>query len=203
MKRTTWNLILLNAVFMLGLILSNLFGGKLIGLCGIVVPGAVITYPLTFLSTDIIGEVWGKKEADGCVRIGVIVQILFLALGYLSLMIPAQPQSAGLQESLAVVLGQGLRMTSASMGAFVVSQSLDVYIFHKLKDRYDGRYKWLRNNGSTMVSQLFDTVIFITIAFYGVVDDIVLMVLAQYVVKLALALSDTPFFYLFTRRKVD
>ena len=61
MKKTTWNLILLNAVFMLGLILSNLFGGKLIGLCGIVVPGAVITYPLTFLSTDIIGEVWGKK----------------------------------------------------------------------------------------------------------------------------------------------
>ena len=54
-----------------------------------------------------------------------------------------------------------------------------------------------------MISQLFDTVIFITIAFYGVVDEIVLMVSAQYMVKLALALLDTPFFYLFTRRKVD
>ena len=203
MKKTTLDLMFLNAVFVLGLILSNLFGGKLIGLRDMIVPGAVLTYPLTFLSTDVIGEVWGKKEADGCVKMGFIAQILFLALGHLSLMIPAQPQCEELQECLTVVLNQGVRMTLASMVAFAVSQPLDVYIFHRLKDKCHGKHRWLRNNGSTMISQLFDTVIFITIAFYGVVDEIVLMVSAQYMVKLALALLDTPFFYLFSRRKVD
>lgn len=200
MRKTTFNLVLLNALFMLGLIISNMFGGKLISIYGSVVPGAILTYPLTFLCTDIIGEIWGKKEANDCVKIGIIIQLSFLLLGYISLMIPAQPQSMGLQESLSTVLNQGLRMTLASLGALMCSQFMDVYIFHKLKERYNGKYKWLRNNGSTMTSQFVDTVIFITIAFYGVVDNVVMMAFAQYVIKVVLALLDTPFFYFFTRK---
>lgn len=200
LKKTTFNLILLNAVFMLGLIMSNLFGGKLINICGVTVAGAIATYPLTFLSTDIIGEIWGKKEANDCVKIGIIVQLSFLLLGYISLAIPAQVQSADLQNSLVIVLNQGTRMTLASLGAFTCSQFMDVKIFHRLKEICGGKYKWLRNNGSTMTSQLFDTIIFVIIAFYGVVDNIILMVIAQYIVKLVLALIDTPFFYFFTRR---
>lgn len=201
MKKTTFNLIMLNAIFMMGLVMSNLFGGKLIGILGVTVAGAVATYPLTFLSTDIIGEMWGKKEASDCVKVGIIIQLLFLLLGYISLAIPPQPQSAELQQSLRIVLNQGTRMTLASLGAFTCSQFMDVYIFHKLKAKFKGRHKWLRNNGSTMTSQFFDTIIFITIAFYGAVDNLMLMVLAQYVIKLGLALLDTPFFYFFTRRQ--
>lgn len=91
-------------------------------------------------------------------------------------------------------------MTLASLGAFSVSQFLDVFLFHKLKESCNGKKKWLRNNLSTMTSQLVDTLIFITIAFYGVVDNLPAMVLGQYVIKLLLALGDTPFFYFFTRR---
>ncbi len=200
MRKKTFNLIMLNAVFMLGLIMSNLFGGKLISIFGVTVAGAVATYPLTFLSTDIIGEIWGKKEANDCVKAGIIIQLLFLLLGYISLAIPPQIQSVELQQSLTVVLNQGARMTLASLSAFCCSQFMDVYIFHKLKAEFNGKYKWLRNNGSTMISQFFDTIIFITIAFYGVVDNLILMVFAQYAIKLGLALLDTPFFYFFTRR---
>ena len=200
MQKTTFNLILLNSIFMIGLVMSNLFGGKLITVLGFTVAGAIITYPLTFLSTDIIGEIWGKQEANDCVKIGIIVQLIFLALGYLSLAIPPQEASEALQRSLKVVLNQGLRMTLASLGAFSVSQFLDVFLFHKLKERCNGEKKWLKNNLSTMTSQLVDTLIFITIAFYGVVEDLPAMVLGQYVIKLLLALGDTPFFYFFTRR---
>lgn len=200
MQKTTFNLILLNSIFMIGLVMSNLFGGKIISVLGFAVAGAIITYPLTFLSTDIIGEIWGKQEANDCVKIGIIVQLIFLALGYLSLAIPPQEASESLQQSLTVVLNQGLRMTLASLGAFSVSQFLDVFLFHKLKERCNGKKKWLRNNLSTMTSQLVDTLIFITIAFYGVVDNLPAMVLGQYVIKLLLALGDTPFFYFFTRR---
>ena len=200
MQKTTFNLILLNNIFMIGLVMSNLFGGKIISVLGFTVAGAIITYPLTFLSTDIIGEIWGKQEANDCVKIGIIVQLIFLALGYLSLAIPPQEASESLQQSLTVVLNQGLRMTLASLGAFSVSQFLDVFLFHKLKESCNGKKKWLRNNLSTMTSQLVDTLIFITIAFYGVVDNLPAMVLGQYVIKLLLALGDTPFFYFFTRR---
>lgn len=200
MQKTTFNLILLNSIFMIGLVMSNLFGGKIISVLGFTVAGAIITYPLTFLSTDIIGEIWSKQEANDCVKIGIIVQLIFLALGYLSLAIPPQEASESLQQSLTVVLNQGLRMTLASLGAFSVSQFLDVFLFHKLKESCNGKKKWLRNNLSTMTSQLVDTLIFITIAFYGVVDNLPAMVLGQYVIKLLLALGDTPFFYFFTRR---
>lgn len=200
MQKTTFNLILLNSIFMIGLVMSNLFGGKIISVLGFTVAGAIITYPLTFLSTDIIGEIWGKQEANDCVKIGIIVQLIFLVLGYLSLAIPPQEASESLQQSLTVVLNQGLRMTLASLGAFSVSQFLDVFLFHKLKESCNGKKKWLRNNLSTMTSQLVDTLIFITIAFYGVVDNLPAMVLGQYVIKLLLALGDTPFFYFFTRR---
>ena len=200
MQKTTFNLILLNSIFMIGLVMSNLFGGKIISVLGFTVAGAIITYPLTFLSTDIIGEIWGKQEANDCVKIGIIVQLIFLALGYLSLAIPPQEASESLQQSLTVELNQGLRMTLASLGAFSVSQFLDVFLFHKLKESCNGKKKWLRNNLSTMTSQLVDTLIFITIAFYGVVDNLPAMVLGQYVIKLLLALGDTPFFYFFTRR---
>ena len=200
MQKTTFNLILLNSIFMIGLVMSNLFGGKIISVLGFTVAGAIITYPLTFLATDIIGEIWGKQEANDCVKIGIIVQLIFLALGYLSLAIPPQEASESLQQSLTVVLNQGLRMTLASLGAFSVSQFLDVFLFHKLKESCNGKKKWLRNNLSTMTSQLVDTLIFITIAFYGVVDNLPAMVLGQYVIKLLLALGDTPFFYFFTRR---
>lgn len=200
MKKTSFNLILLNAIFVIGLVVSNLFGGKLISICGFLVPGAVVTYPLTFLCTDIIGEVWGKREANECVKVGAISQLSFLLLIHLSLSIPVFEQSRELQLALTAVINQGTRMTFASVGAFLCSQFTDVLIFHRLKDKYNGKYKWLRNNGSTMTSQFFDTIIFITIAFYGVVDNLALMVFAQYTVKLMLALLDTPFFYFFTRK---
>ncbi|HBL5345953.1 queuosine precursor transporter [Clostridioides difficile] len=205
MKKTNFNLILLNSFFMLGLLMSNLFGGKLVSLFGFIVTGAIIIYPITFLTTDIISEIWGKKQANECVKIGVIIQLSFLLLGYLSLNIPALEQSVELQNSLKLVLNQGVRMTLASLGAFSCSQFLDIYIFHRLKEKHSSKYKWLRNNASTMTSQFIDTIIFITIAFYGVVDNLFLMVIAQYTVKFFLALLDTPFFYLLTREetKVD
>ncbi len=201
MKKNVFNLTLLTAIFCLGLLMSNLFGGKLINVLGFTVAGAIVTYPLTFLTTDIIGEIWGKKEANDCVKIGVLIQVGFLILGYLSLKIPSLQQTAYLQECLTAVLNQGARLTLASLGAFMVSQTMDVISFHWMKDKTGGKHKWLRNNVSTMSSQFIDTVIFVIIGFYGVVNNIWLMVFAQYLIKLILAALDTPFFYFFTRKR--
>lgn len=201
MKKTNFNLLLLNGIFVTGLLVSNLFGGKLISLIGFTLPGAVITYPLTFLVTDVIGELWGKQEANQCVRVGFISQLVFLGVSYISLLIPALSPSAGLQESLFLVINQGFRMTAASLVAFICSQTVDVHIFHSIKEKHGNKRKWIRNNFSTMTSQLVDTLIYITVAFFGVVPDLFTMVVGQYCIKVILAALDTPFFYFLTRQK--
>lgn len=200
MKKTQNNLVVLNSFFVASLIVANVVAGKVVSFWGLTVPAAVVAYPWTFLCTDIIGELWGKNEANRTVRVGITVQLFSLILIYAAIALPAAPFATTYQETFKTVLGSGARFVLASLCAYLVSQSCDVTIFHALKGRAGGRHKWLRNNVSTMTSQLIDTAIFITIAFWGAVPNLPLMVVSQYVVKLVLALCDTPFFYFFTRR---
>jgi uncharacterized integral membrane protein (TIGR00697 family) len=200
MQKTQSNLILLNSIFVVSLIIANVVAVKVVSFWGLVIPSAVVVYPITFLITDIIGEIWGKAEANRTVRNGFICQLLSLVLIGLAILLPVAP-FADNQSAFVAILGNTFRMVLASLVAYLVAQSWDVLIFHWLKDKTQGKYKWLRNNASTMTSQMLDTMIFITIGFYGVVPNIWVMVLSQYVVKLVLALLDTPFFYLLTRQK--
>lgn len=92
------------------------------------------------------------------------------------------------------------RIVIASMVAYLISQTHDVYAFHFWKEKTKGKYLWLRNNASTMVSQAIDTCTFITLAFYGIVPNDVLlgMIVWQYLIKVTIALMDTPFMYIAT-----
>lgn len=200
MKKTQNNLILLNCIFVAGLIISNITAAKIVTFWGLIAPAAVVVYPLTFLMTDIIGEIWGKKEANRTVRNGLICQLISLALIGAAIILPVAP-FADNQAAFTAILGNTFRMVFASLIAYMAAQSWDVFMFHFLKNKTEGKHKWLRNNASTMSSQAIDTLIFITIGFYGVVPNIWAMVASQYIIKFVLALLDTPFFYLLTRGK--
>ncbi|UDN60159.1 queuosine precursor transporter [Clostridioides sp. ES-S-0010-02] len=201
MKKTERNLTLLNCVFVTSLVVSNIVAGKVIDVFGLIVPAAVVAYPLTFLCTDVIGEIWGKEEANRTVKRGILMQLFSLLLITIAIALPSASFAQDYSSNLKVVLGQNVRFVLASLIAYILAQSNDVFIFHKLKERFNGKHKWLRNNASTMLSQLIDTAIFITIGFWGTVPSILTMILSQYVVKFFLALADTPFFYLLTRNK--
>ncbi|HBF4570284.1 TPA: queuosine precursor transporter [Clostridioides difficile] len=207
MKRTERNLTLLNCIFVTSLVVSNIVAGKVIDIFGLIVPAAVVAYPLTFLCTDVIGEIWGKEEANRTVKRGILMQLFSLLLITIAIALPSASFAQEYGNNLKVVLGQNVRFVLASLTAYILAQSNDVFIFHKLKDKFRGKHKWLRNNASTMLSQLIDTAIFITIGFWGTVPSILTMIMSQYVVKFCLALLDTPFFYLLTREnkkiKVD
>lgn len=200
MKKSEANLLLLNGIFITSLIVANILASKVVTIWGFVLPAAVVAYPLTFLMTDVIGEIWGKEEANRTVRNGFICQAISLILILLAIMLPVAP-FADNQAEFQAILGQSFRVVFASMVGYLVAQCNDVFIFHKLKEKYNGKHKWLRNNVSTLLSQLLDTAIFITIAFIGTVPNILTMILSQYAVKAAYALLDTPFFYLLTRQK--
>jgi len=220
MKKTNNNLILLNMIFAVSLVISNVVTAKLIytgiSLFGVIItlPGAALCYAITFLMTDVIGEIWGKKEANKTVRWGFICQMVATLLIVFTQKLPAADPNA--QEAYDVILGQNWIFVIGSMVAYFASQSWDVWFFHKIRDKYIAKHgttdrgRWIWNNASTMTSQIIDTVLFIGISFglgFGWFFDkemwapLAAMMVGQYVLKFILAACDTPFFYLLTRKR--
>jgi uncharacterized integral membrane protein (TIGR00697 family) len=220
MKKTNSNLIGINMVFVVALVISNVVTAKLfatgINLFGtaLTLPGAALCYAITFLATDVIGEIWGKKEANRTVRWGFVGQVLATLLIILTQYLPAADPEA--QTAYERLLGQNWIFVIGSMVAYFASQSWDVFFFHKIRDKFIAKHgstdggRWIWNNASTMTSQIIDTVLFIGISFgigFGWFFDrtmwpsLFAMMLGQYALKFILAALDTPFFYLLTRRK--
>ena len=208
MRKTEKNLMLVNAIFITSLLIANVVSSKIVSFWGLTVPAAIVAYPLTFLMTDVIGEIWGKEEANKTVKLGFICQMVSLVLIGGAILLPVAP-FADNQAQFTAILGSSFRVVFASMVGYLVSQSWDVWIFHKVRDAYIKKHgstkggRWIWNNSSTMTSQVIDTAIFITIAFIGTVPNIWTMILSQYLVKFVYALLDTPFFYLLTRKRSE
>ena len=197
MKKTQTNLTILHGLFITSLLIANVLSAKIVTFWGMVIPAAIVAYPLTFLMTDLIGEIWGKEQANQAVKLGFICQITSLIMIGLAILLPVAP-FADNQAEFRGIMGQSFRVVAASLVAYYCSQSWDVWIFHKIREMNTG-YKWIRNNVSTMTSQLIDTAIFITIAFYGIVPNIWVMIFSQYLIKIVYAALDTIPFYLLTR----
>lgn len=220
MKKTQSNLLLLYMIFGVSLVIANVVTGKLIdvpiNLFGdhIQLPGAAVCYAITFLMTDVIGEIWGKDEANLCVKWGFICQILATILIVFTQYLPAVDPD--MQNHYTALLGQNWIFVIGSLAGYLVSQSWDVFIFHKIRNKIvkngeqGSAKRWIWNNASTMTSQIFDTVIFIGIAFgigFGWLwkpemhMTLIAMMIGQYVLKFVLAALDTPIFYLMTRKR--
>lgn len=218
MKKTENNLTLLCMIFAVTLITANVVTSKLIytgiSLFGVVVtlPGAALCYAITFLMTDVIGEIWGKEQANQTVRWGFISQIVCSLLIMFTQYLPAVDLE--MQGAYKMLLGQNWIFVIGSLTAYWVSQSWDVYFFHKLRTAYVNKHgstaggRWIWNNASTMTSQILDTLVFIGISFglgFGWLFDRTMwptlgaMFIGQYVLKFLLAAIDTPIFYFLTR----
>lgn len=197
MEKTNKNLLILNGIFITSLLIANVVSAKIVTLGGLVIPAAIVAYPLTFLMTDVIGEIWGKEQANETVKLGFICQLISLILIGLAILLPVAP-FADNQAEFKGIMAQSFRVVAASLVAYYCSQSWDVWVFHKIREKGTGN-KWLRNNLSTMTSQIIDTAIFITIAFIGSVPNIWVMIGSQYLIKCIYALLDTLPFYWLTR----
>lgn len=190
----------LNALFVGLLVISNILAVKLFSIGEYMLPGAAIVYVVTYLLTDVIGEVYGKEAARKTVTAGFFTQVMAMIFIFLTIQLPAAPIFA-LNTEFEAILGGSFRVMIASLAAYLMSQHFDVFIFHKLKAKHGESKLWLRNNLSTMSSQLIDTTIFIVIAFIGTMPLSVLggMIVTQYVFKLIVAVVDTPIAYLLVR----
>jgi len=181
-------------------ILCNIQVLKTVELFGFTATLGNVLYGSIFLATDILGELYGKKEARKGVMIGF--SVLMIMTFYMVYALQFRPAPSDFAHShLEAIFLPMPRIALASLTAYIVSQLHDVWAFHFWKQKTKGKYLWLRNNLSTAVSQLIDSVIFCAIAFLGVFEAKVWwdILLTTYVLKLFVAAGDTPFIYLARR----
>ncbi|MET3698656.1 hypothetical protein SAMN05877753_104109 [Bacillus oleivorans] len=192
---------LYSVLFATSLVVANVTATKVVSFGDtFVIPAAVVTYAFTFLLTDIIHERYGKEQAQKTVFYGFIAQLFASVMILIGMVLPAAPFAQSAQEAYEVLLGPNLRNMMASLIAYLISQNIDVHLFSFLKNKFNGKHKWIRNNVSTISSQFIDTAVFITIAFAGQVPSLWAMIWSQFAIKCVLALLDTPLFYLLTRK---
>ncbi len=193
----------LYASIVISLLLANLQGPKLTQIFGLQTSMGVILYSSIYFATDLLSERYGKREANRAVMIGFFVSIMIIVMTSISLMyLPSSnPKTADfaltIHQATASLFDFTPRFILGSLLAYLISQRFDVWIFHLIKEKTQGRHLWLRNNLSTMISQAIDTLIYGVVVWWGVVDFTTAMqlALAKYVLKLVIALLDTPFLY--------
>ncbi len=188
----------------MAIILANIQVMKTIEFFGLVTAMGNIVYGTTFLVTDILCENYGRREARRAVEIGFFTLIVFTLLMQICLaFIPHESDT--LSPALEQIFSIMPRITIASLTAYLVSQLHDVWAFDFWKRRTKGRFLWLRNNASTMVSQLIDNAVFTWIAFvgFGVFWEQVFpweliaeIFVTSYIMKFIVAVLDTPFVYI-------
>ncbi len=191
----------LSAVFIASLVTCNLIANKFVtvdlGFKVFIVSAGILPYPITFLVTDLISELYGQKKANRVVISGFIASIFVLFFLWLGGQFSAIPDSIVNDNIYNAVFRNAWRIIAASMIAYLIAQFIDVRIFHFWKKLTKGKHLWLRNNGSTIASQLVDTSLVICILFIGVWDarQIFNGIIDGWLFKMLMAFIDTPIIY--------
>ena len=194
--------IILSGIFIASLVTCNLIANKFVtvdlGFKVFIVSAGILPYPLTFLVTDLISELYGQKKANLVVFSGFVASMFVLLFLWLGSQFDAIPSSIVNDMTYDSVFQNAWRLIAASMVAYLFAQFIDVRIFHFWKRITKGKYLWLRNNASTMFSQLVDTsVILIILCSAGVIEweRFYSLWMMGWLFKVLVALIDTPIIY--------
>jgi len=196
---------ILTGVVVSSIVLANVLATKIAQFGDFVVPAGFLGLAVAFLATDLLSENYGKEAARNAVVAAAFSIVIGYGLIYTAMLMPSAPFYDPTAYNQA--LGASTYIVVASFITIIASQYIDITLFHLIKERVE--YKWARNIGSTATSQLVDTTLFIGLAFFllpslfggnvtplGVVAG---LIVGQYLVKLVVALLDTPLFYLLSR----
>lgn len=189
------------ALFVTALITANITAVKLIGVFGLVLPTAVIVFPISYICGDVLTEVYGYRAARRVIWLGFLCNLLAVAAIYLGGILPAAPiwQDQGAYEA---ILGYTPRILAASFLAYLVGEFANSYVLATMKVATDGRWLWSRTIGSTLVGQGLDSLVFILLAFAGTIPlgAMISAVVAQWLVKSAYEALATPLTYAVVKR---
>ena len=195
----------LSAIFLTALVLGNIIGTtKFVTFYFFTVPAGVLAYPFTFLATDLICELYGKKRAQFLVIVGFTMNFFMLGLMTLGHFLSDANGVSGGTSVFESVYKFMIGNVIASMIAYLIAQTVDVNLFHFWKNLTKGKHLWLRNIFSTTGSQLVDTISILLILFYSSnlgenvnqLSDLIPLIYSSYLFKFFFALFDTPLFYI-------
>ncbi|MCS7066441.1 MAG: queuosine precursor transporter [Fimbriimonadales bacterium] len=185
------------ALFLTSLLTANLIASKVVSIAGLVVPAGIIIFPISYIVGDVLTEVYGYRRARRVIWLGFGCNLLMVLAIQVAIALPPAPDWK-LQEAYAQILGMTPRLLMASFVAYLFGEFSNAFVLAKMKILTQGRWLWTRTIGSTLVGQAFDSAIFCTLAFVGVVPPAVLlnMILTQWLAKSVYEALATPLTYL-------
>lgn len=198
------------ALFVGAIVAANLIGGKIADFGLFEASVGILVFPITFLVTDIIEEVYGKEKTRSFVNAAMATLVVILIITVIAVKLPFAGRSFVQVEEYNPVFGISLRFFFASLIAFFLAQYHDIWAFNFWKAKTKGKHLWLRNNASTIVSQFIDTTVFMFIGLYYIpwLPDIInsnpkftvgylfTLILPYWILKVVFAAADTPLCYL-------
>lgn len=186
----------ITAAFVTLLLLSNIIAVKIISFGSLILPAAVILFPLTYIFGDVLTEVYGYARARKVIWLGFAANILMaLVFTLVAKLPPAGPWP--FQQDYLHILGQTPRIVAASIIAYWIGEFLNSYVLAKIKIKMNGKQLWVRTIGSTILGEGVDTAIFITLAFWGVMPNFVItsLIMSSYLIKVCIEIIFTPITY--------
>jgi queuosine precursor transporter len=198
-EKATRKILIALALYLTSLLAANTLGLKIMPFWfGLHLSVGVFMFPFVFLTTDVIGEVYGKRMAKFFVLAGFVSTALFILYSLISLAAPWSPDGMWAHDSFNTIFGLSTRIAIASLVAFIVAEYQDVISFFFFRDRFGTGRFWLRSSLSNIWSQFIDTVLFMVIAFYGVYPNDVLLeiIVSWWLFKVVMGMLYTPLSYL-------
>ena len=182
------------AIFVTCLITANIIAVKVISLGPIILPAAIIIFPLSYIFGDILTEVYGYHQARRVIWLGFFCNLIFVIFAWVGQILPPAPFWER-QEAYESILGYAPRLLAASFCGYLAGEFANSFILAKMKILTKGRWLWTRTIGSTIVGQGLDTLIFITLAFIGTPSFVIIMILYHWLAKTGIEAAATPFTY--------
>ena len=203
-KYSHWFLLVV-AIFVTCLITANIIAVKLVDLFGLILPAAIFIFPLSYITGDVLTEVYGYRQARKVIWLGFLCNGIVVVAIWIAQVLPAASFWDG-QKAYERILGYTPRILVASFLAYLVGEFANSFVLAKMKIATQGRWLWLRTIGSTLVGQGLDSAVFISLAFAGTipVQALTQAIVTQWLVKSAYEAAATPMTYVtvhFLKRK--
>jgi uncharacterized integral membrane protein (TIGR00697 family) len=196
--KITYRFLIITSVFITCVITANVIAVKVIAIEWLILPAAIIVFPLSYIAGDIITEVYGYHRARQVIWLAYFCNLIFVAFVWLGQLMPAASFWQA-QAAYETILGYTPRLLAASFAGGIAGEFANSFVLSRLKVITRGRWLWLRTISSTLVGQGLDTALFITIAFYGTNGFTPVFILYHWLAKTAIEALATPFTYIVVR----
>ncbi len=186
--------VIIAAIFVTCLITANIIAIKVISFGPLILPAAIIVFPLSYIFGDILTEVYGYRQARRVIWLGFFCNLIFVIFAWVGQVLPPAPFWEW-QEAYETILGYTPRLLGASFCGYLVGEFTNSFVLARMKILTRGRWLWTRTIGSTIVGEGLDTLIFITLAYIGTPSFVLIMILYHWLVKTGIEALATPFTY--------